>query len=269
MANIKGTKNFSVGDKKINNSGDEFTIIEYIDSRNVVIKWPCGQEDTVRSGNIHSRAIAYYNRPSVHGVGFLGYGRFIHAFRKLKDGEQYTPRHLHRHWRHLIERTHGDVPSRYEDAILDESWYNLQNFLEWAVEQIGNSNKESNGRYWCIDKDILVEGNKRYSKDTCIFVPNEVNVFFSKKEIGNTGYLGVNYIKPATKGAKEGYIARCHFSGERRYLGYYSTPKLAYQAYREAKIEAAKELADKWEGKVDDRVITALRNFEERLPVDL
>lgn len=31
MANIKGTKNFSVGDKKINNSGDEFTIIEYID----------------------------------------------------------------------------------------------------------------------------------------------------------------------------------------------------------------------------------------------
>ena len=34
-------------------------------------------------------------------------------------------------------------------------------------------------------------------------------------------------------------------------------------------MEAAKELADKLEGKVDDRVITALRNFEERLPVDL
>ena len=56
---------------------------------------------------------------------------------------------------------------------------------------------------------------------------------------------------------------------ERKYLGYYDTPKLAYQAYREAKIEAAKELADKWEGKVDDRVITVLRNFEERLPIDL
>ena len=41
------------------------------------------------------------------------------------------------------------------------------------------------------------------------------------------------------------------------------------KAYREAKIEAAKELADNWDGKVDDRVITALRNFEERLPVDL
>ena len=110
-----------------------------------------------------------------------------------------------------------------------------------------------------------------YQSECCTFVPNVINSFFVTTEIGNTGYLGVNYIKPATKGSKEGYIARCGDSeGERKYLGYYSTPKLAYQAYREAKIEAAnRAIADKWEGKVDDRVITALRNFEERLPVDL
>ena len=269
MANHKGCKYFSVGDIRENNSGDKFKIVEYIDSRNVIIEWPCGQQDVVFSSNIRSGGVAYHNRITVQGVGYLGYGRFVHGNRKPKEGQLVIPNHLHRHWRHLIERTHGDVPDRYEDAILDESWYNLQNFLEWAVEQIGNSNKESNGRYWCIDKDILVEGNKRYSKDTCIFVPNEVNVFFCRKEIGNTGYLGVNYIKPATKGAKEGYIARCHFGGERKYLGYYDTPNLAYQAYRTAKVKAAKELADKWEGRVDDRVITALRSFEERLPVDL
>lgn len=269
MANRKGCKHFSVGDICKNNDGDEFKIVDYIDCKNVVIEWSCGQRDCVTSGNIRSGGISYYNRITVQGVGYLGYGRFVYGNRRLKDGQMAIPSHLHRHWRHLIERTHGDVPSRYEDATFDKSWYNLQNFLEWAVKQIGNSNRESGGRYWCIDKDILVDGNKLYSKETCIFVPNEVNVFFSKKEIGNTGYLGVNYIKPATKGAKKGYIARCHFSGERKYLGYYDTPKLAYQSYREAKMEAAKELADKLEGKVDDRVITALRNFEERLPVDL
>lgn len=114
-----------------------------------------------------------------------------------------------------------------------------------------------------------MDGNKLYSKETCTFVPNEVNVFFSKKEIGNTGYLGVNYIKPATKGAKEGYIARCHSEGVRQYLGYYDTPLEAYLAYREAKIRVAKELASKWEGQVDDRVIEALLKFEERLPTNL
>lgn len=266
MTNKIGTKYFSVGDIRVNNSGDEFLIVEYINSRNVVIEWPCGQRDTVTAANVNVGGVAYYNRVSVRGVGYLGYGRFVYGNRNLKEGEEYIPKHLHRHWRHLIERTHGDVPDRYEDATLDEGWYNLQAFLEWSTKQIGFSGIEDGGRYWCIDKDILVEGNKRYSGDTCVFVPNEVNVFFSKKEIGNTGHLGVNYIKPKTEGSKEGYIARCHYNGERQYLGYFDTPQEAYCAYKVAKIKAAKELAIKWEGKVDDRVIEALLNFEQRLP---
>lgn len=269
MTNHKGCKYFSVGDTRKNNEGDEFKIVEYIDARNVVIEWSCGQQDVVQSANIRAGGISYYNRITVQGVGYLGYGRFVHGNRKLKDGQMVIPNHLHRHWRHLISRTHGDKPDRYEDATMDSEWYNLQNFLEWAVNQIGNSNKEDNGRYWCIDKDILVEGNKRYSENTCIFVPNDINVFFAKQEIGNTGYLGVNYIKPATKGAKEGYIARCHNNGERQYLGYYDTPLQAYLAYREAKIAVAKELASKWEGEVDGRVIEALLKFGERLPTTL
>lgn len=269
MANRKGCKYFSVGDIRKNNDGDEFKIVEYIDSRNVIIEWSCGQRDVAYSANIRSGGVAYYNRITVQGVGYLGYGRFVHGNRKLKEGQIVIPNHLHRHWRHLISRTHGDKPDRYEDATMDSKWYNLQNFLEWAVNQIGNSNEEENGRYWCIDKDILVDGNKLYSEETCTFVPNEVNVFFSKKEIGNTGYLGVNYIKPATRGSKEGYVARCHSEGVRQYLGYYDTPLEAYLAYREAKIRVAKELASNWEGQVDNRVIEALLKFEERLPTNL
>lgn len=269
MTNHKGCKYFSVGDTRKNNEGDEFKIVEYIDARNVVIEWSCGQRDVVQSANIRVGGISYYNRITVQGVGYLGYGRFVHGNRKLKNGQMVIPNHLHRHWRHLISRTHGDKPDRYEDATMDSKWYNLQNFLEWAVNQIGNSNKEDNGRYWCIDKDILVEGNRHYSENTCVFVPNDINVFFAKQEIGNTGYLGVNYIKPATKGAKEGYIARCHSDGVRQYLGYYNTPQEAYLAYREAKIRVAKELASKWKGQVDGRVIEALLNFEGRLPTTL
>ena len=268
MSNRRGCKYFSVGDVLKNNDGDEFKIIEYIDAHNVVIEWPCCQQDVMTSGNIRSGGVAYYNRITVQGIGYLGYGRFVHGNRKLKDGQLFIPKHLHRHWRHLISRTCGDKPDRYEDATMDSKWYNLQNFLEWAVKQIGNSKVEENGRYWCIDKDILVEGNKHYSESTCLFVPNDINVFFARKDIGNTGYLGVNYIKPATKGAKEGHIARCHNNGERQYLGYFDTAYEAYLAYRTAKINAAKELADRFKGEVDVRVTDALLNYEDRLPIN-
>lgn len=265
------------GRKFTTNSGWHGEVIEWKDAFNVKVKWQDGSESLASWSDIVRGNIKPLFQPSVGGVGYIGDGRFLpRSYKTLPEGKEYISHEIYGYWVRMLIRCYNENEQKkkgtrsYVGCEVGEEWRNLQNFAEWCVANQYCGKLDHKGNLWHLDKDILMEGNRVYQPECCTFVPNVINSFFVTTEIGNTGYLGVNYIKPATKGSKEGYIARCGDSeGERKYLGYYDTPKIAYQAYREAKIEAAKELADKWEGKVDDRVIIALRNFEERLPVDL
>jgi hypothetical protein len=263
-----------VGHKFVTNSGWNGEVIEWKDAFNVKVKWQDGSESTTSWADIKGGSIKPLFQPSVCGIGYVGEGRFIpRSYKKLQEGKEYAPDVLYAYWMRMITRCYNEKeqakPSSraYIGCSVDSDWHNFQNFLEWATVNPHYGKLDDAGKIWHLDKDIVDIGNRVYRASSCVFVPNEINVFFSSPEIGNTGYLGVNYIKPATKGAKEGYIARCHNGGDRKYLGYYNTPQEAYLAYREAKIKVAKELAEKWKGEVDNRVTKALLNFEERLPI--
>ena len=266
-----------VGHKFTTKSGWNGEVIEWKDAFNVKVKWQDGSESYTAWGHIVAGSIKPLFQPSVEGIGYIGEGRFIpHSYKHLPEGKEYAPHEIYGYWIRMLTRCYNENEQKkkgtrsYVGCEVAEEWHNFQNFAEWCVANQYCGKLDRKGKLWHLDKDILTEDNRVYRPECCTFVPNVVNSFFSTTEIGNTGYLGVNYIKPATKGAKEGYIARCGDSeGVRQYLGYYGTPLEAYLAYRTAKITAAQELADKWEWKVDDRVIAALRNFEERLPVDL
>lgn len=259
----KGCKQFSVGDVLSNNEGYDFRVVDYENARNVTIQWlECGSFEVCTSGNLLKGAVKYLNKPSVFGVGFIGYGRFVPGEKRLQDGQERLNKYIHRHWRHVLERTIGgrDI-KRYDDCSVTTDWYDLQTFAEWAVEQKNSTKTEENGRLYHLDKDMVCKGNRVYCPEYCVFIPNEVNAFYTKKDVGNTGFPGVNYIKPATSGAKDGYIARCTIGKEREYLGYYNSPETAFYHYKEAKEKAAKHLASLWENKIDDRVIEYLNNF--------
>lgn len=259
----KGCKQFSVGDVLVNNEGYAFKVVDYENARNVTIQWfDCGSFEICTSGNLIKGAVKYLNKPSVFGVGYIGYGKFVPGEKRLQDGQVRLNKYIHRHWRHVLERTvAGRDIKRYEDCSVTPEWYNLQNFADWAAEQKNSTKVEDNGRLYHLDKDMVSKGNRVYCPDYCVFIPNEVNAFYTKKDLGNTGYPGVNYIKPASSGAKEGYIARCTIGKEREYLGYYDNAEEAFYQYKEAKEKAAKLLASKWENKIDDRVIEYLNNF--------
>lgn len=263
-----GCKHFSVGDTLVNNEGYSFKVVEYVNARNVTIQWSlCGTKEVCMSGNIARGLVKYLNKPSVFGVGYIGYGRFVPGEKRLQTGQIRLPKHLHRHWRHVLERTLPGVRDikRYEDAEVCSDWYSLQKFCEWAVNQKNHDSVEESGRLWHLDKDILIDGNRVYKSEACCFVPNEINSFFTKKDIGNTRFSGVNEIRGKKSTYKTGYIARCTIGLEREYLGFYDTPGEAFSVYVEHKEKAAKVLADKWEGLVDDRVTEKLYNFKFRV----
>ena len=47
-----------------------------------------------------------------------------------------------------------------------------------------------------------------------------------------------------------------------RYLGTFDTPEEAFQAYKTAKEECIKEVADKWKGLISEQVYNALINYK-------
>ena len=48
----------------------------------------------------------------------------------------------------------------------------------------------------CLDKDILYKNNTIYSKDTCIFIPERINILFTKNNAKRGNYpIGVYFNK--------------------------------------------------------------------------
>ena len=114
----------------------------------------------------------------------------------------------------------------------------------------------------CLDKDILYKGNKVYSRETCIFVPQRINTLFTKrdKSRGDTP-IGVT---PTSSG---NYRVDCHNGyGKTIYLGTYSTREEAFQVYKNYKEKVIKEVIDSYKGKIPEpfysRLKTAMYNYE-------
>ena len=68
---------------------------------------------------------------------------------------------------------------------------------------------------------------------------------------------------PRKSKTQEQFIARCPIQMKRTHLGLYNTPEAAFSAYKEAKENNFKELAEKYykEDKITERVYLALLNY--------
>jgi len=111
---------------------------------------------------------------------------------------------------------------------------------------------------WALDKDILQKGNKLYSKETCCFVPAEVNNLLIKSDKARGEYpVGVNFHKAT--GRFRAYLA---INGKVKHLGLFNTPEESFQAYKTAKEAYIKVVAQQWQHLLDERVFQALMTYE-------
>jgi hypothetical protein len=190
----------------------------------------------------------------VHGVGVSDDGEFARCytndFGKNKGTKEYVL------WVCMIERCYSEkrhikYPS-YIDCYASKNFKSFQYFASWCQNQIG-----FNLEGYQLDKDLILKGNKRYSEDTCVFIPSNMNNFLtSTKAMRGEFPLGVHLYRGNRYASQIG-----GGKGKRTHLGYFQTPELAFQAYKIAKEAMAKELAIQYEGLVDNRVVDALNNF--------
>ena len=91
-------------------------------------------------------------------------------------------------WKNMIQRcydpkVHEKYKPEYKDKIVCEEWLNYANFRIWFDEHyVPVKNNQVD-----LDKDLLIQGNKVYSPETCVFLVHYQNLMFEGKR-GNCVY---------------------------------------------------------------------------------
>ena len=162
---------------KSKSSGD-FKIVKYNNKKNVEIQFlKTGYETTVELGSIRKGEVKDPYSPSVYGVGILGT-----KYQAKINGRATKEYDL---WQSMLKRCYSDAYKKqrptYEGCEVSENFKYYEYFYEWCNKQIGFDN-DGNGNPFHLDKDLLTKGNKVYSEDSCIFIPNEINLLLTRRE---------------------------------------------------------------------------------------
>ena len=236
------------GEKYTTNQGYEVEIIKYINKNNCTIRFEDGNVieevlfDALKAGKITNP----YHK-SVYGVGYLG-------AKKQKNGD-IKYKKAHTVWLSMLGRCYSKryqkEDSPYIGVTVCDEWHNFQNFAKWFYKNYDFSlhNLE-------LDKDILFKNSKIYSPKTCSFVPKQVNYLFVKNKKGRGKYpIGVH--KCGNK-----YGSKISKEKKTLHIGLYNTPEEAFYAYKVAKEDYIKEIADKYKGQISDQVYQAMINYK-------
>lgn len=155
-------------------------------------------------------------------------------------------------WQNMIMRCKKN--KNYIDCSISDEFQDFQLFTDWCHKQIGYGLEG-----YSIDKDILIPGNRVYSTETCVFVPQALNSFLTFREALRGEFaLGVCFHK-----VNKNYIAAVHINGDRQHIGSFEKED-AYVAYKNAKEAEARRWAQRLRNRefiVDERVINALESY--------
>lgn len=167
-------------------------------------------------------------------------------------------------WMGMLERCFSEkyqtLHPTYKGCNVSDNFLNYTFFYEWCQEQIGFGEVDEKCRSWCLDKDLLLIGNKVYSETTCVFVPQEINLFFIDCGAKRGKYpIGVSFHKASGK-----FRASCNVNGKQQHLGLFDTPEEAFAVYKPFKEALRKQLALKWQHEIDPRLFDAMMKWEAK-----
>lgn len=234
-------------------SWGDILVLEYFNNTNILVQFADGNTKWTASKEVRSGIVKNDFQPHLCGVGYFGQGLF-----KSKSPEQKSGSTLeYETWRGVIRRCYDeksfvDHPT-YKDCSVCDDWHNYQNFAEWYTNQKGFEER------WHLDKDLLVLGNKQYAPENCCLIPPEVNSLFTGASKAKRGAFpkGVHWCN-----TKKVFVAQIHRGGVAQdYLGYHKTSEDAFAAYKTAKEEYTKFIANKHRQNIPSQVYENLMNY--------
>jgi len=140
----------------------------------------------------------------------------------------------------------------YEGTTASSEFMNFQSFAEWCNSQIGFAS------HYQLDKDLLVKGNKHYSRNTCVFLPMKLNclIRLNKYRRGDLP-IGVSW-----NTAKKKYQSTMKVGGLNIFVGRFNTIEETFFAYKTAKEDCIKKEASSYQSMIDPKAYQALLDFK-------
>ena len=235
------------------NYGGEVKVLEYVNNKNILIEFTdTNHQKVVQVVNLLSGLIKDNSKSFLYSVEGIVFG----------NEEGRTKLLEYSRWLGILERCycskfHLDSPT-YKDCTVSNNFKQFPYFKEWCNNQIGFNSIDSKGNPFHLDKDILIKGNKEYSENVCVFVPQEINCLLLSG-IKGRGKYPIGVFKSTTEGK---YVACINRGGISTKLGTYSSPEQAFYTYKIAKEEYIKVIANIWKDKIDIRVYETLMDYK-------
>ena len=225
------------------NKGDIYCLVEF---DNVI-----SQRGYVGHSNLCNGRVKNPWQPTVRGVGYIG---------KIFDKDHPLSKNIaYKHWVKMIERCYNPMHRKYKfygakGVAVCEEWLCFANYETWFNDnyyEIPNCDM-------IVDKDILYKNCKLYSPTTCCIISSDINkLFCNAKAIRGKMPLGVIYNKN-----NHNYNAHITKYNKTIHLGCFHTSQEAFKAYKIAKEQYIKEMADKYKDQIPQEVYNAMYNYK-------
>lgn len=193
--------------------------------------------------------------PRVYNIGYFGEGPY-------KAGSPGNMTKEYDTWHSMMSRCYDTKLhikySVYKDCSVCDEWLNFQEYGKWFSKNY----YEIPGEKMCLDKDILIKGNKIYSPNTCVFVPEKINILFTKHDTKRGNYpIGVIWHE-----RDKMFEARCNIQEDgvikRKYLGRFNNAEEAFSIYKRVKEQHIKDIADLYKESIPEALYKALYEYE-------
>lgn len=245
---MKKHKPIQVGDVFPTNEGGSVVVVDYYNAHDILIEHKCPHKHWahVTSNQLRTGRIKNPYMPRIHGVGYVGVGEHPASI-DGKDSAAYTT------WSKMLERCYcrkkqASNPS-YIGFSVEPEWHNFQNFAEWYESQ------PFKGDGYQLDKDILVKGNRVYSRHACRFVPAIINKILCSNDF-RRGDLPMGVQEKSGR-----YYVKLSMLGKVQVVGSFSTIDEAAAAYKAARESYVYKCAEMHKDQMDIEIYHALCSY--------
>lgn len=228
-----------------NNEGIRMKIVKVLPDDRLIIQF---QDDNEFEKEIHwvnfkSGNVKNPFNITMYGVGYIGDGIYKTNDEKGNRTKEYTS------WKNLLRRCYSEedkqkYPAYYGICTVCKEWFNFQNYASWYNN---NFYDIGSGRMH-LDKDVLFKNNKLYSPETCLFLPQRINMIFLEQP---NKYNLPSAISLTASG-------KYHADYNTKRLGNFNTLEEAIKAHEIEKRIHIKQVAEEYKLLLPPKVYNAL-----------